>query len=234
MSRNNLIKSIQKSANRLLNEGKEYSFGDGIKLIVKDPVPKGVDLSKVISLITNNIPAQCYTGLDNIYIGQYDVLKRREISALHYDNKIFIDNNQEKEIDFLDDLVHEIAHRFEDKYGEQLYEDGKITTEFLGKRNRLYDLLQQEGEKLNYFDFLNIEYDKEFDFFLYKKIGYDKIRAVAPTLFVRPYAATSLREYFATAFESYYLKGGHTIKKISPNVYEKIRDLESFSEFKPQ
>ena len=107
------------------------------------------------------------------------------------------------EKDVLDDLIHEFAHRFEDNNAELIYEDGKIVNEFLGKRNRLHDLLSQEMEfkdKINYFDFLNTEYDKELDAFLYKKIGYEKIRNLAPTLFIRPYAATSLREYFFFKF----------------------------------
>ena len=88
--------------------------------------------------------------------------------------------------------------------------------------------------KLNYFDFLNLDYDKEFDDLLYKKIGYKKIENIAPTLFVRAYAATSLREYFATAFESYYLKGANSVKDISPQVYNKITQFEKLANFDPQ
>ena len=76
-----------------------------------------------------------------------------------------------------------------------------------------------------------MDYDKEFDDLLYKKIGYRKIENIAPTLFIRAYAATSLREYFATAFESYYLKGGNSIKDICPQVYNKIITLEKSVEF---
>ena len=84
---------------------------------------------------------------------------------------------------------------------------------------------------MNYFDFINTEYEKEFDQFLYKKIGYTKIRNIAPTLFIRPYAATSLREYFATGFEDFYLEGGQKLKGISPILYKKILSLQANSEF---
>ena len=135
----------------------------------------------------------------------------------------------------LDDLIHEFAHRYEENNAEAIYEDGTITNEFLGKRNRLYDLLNQEVDtELNYFDFLNIEFDKEFDELLYKKIGYKLIRNVAPTLFVRPYAATSLREYFATAFEAYFLEGEQSIKNISPVLYQKLKAIDGFSNFTPK
>ena len=85
---------------------------------------------------------------------------------------------------------------------------------------------------MNYFDFLNVEYSKEFDHLLYKEIGYEKITNVAPTLFIRPYAVTSLREYFATAFESYFLEGATKIKNISPQVYSKLRAIDGLSNFK--
>ena len=79
---------------------------------------------------------------------------------------------------------------------------------------------------------MNLEYDKEFDDFLFKEVGYEKIRNLAPTLFVRPYAATSLREYFATGFEEYYLKGPEQVKKISLQLYRKIRKFEKLNDFK--
>ena len=57
---------------------------------------------------------------------------------------------------------------------------------------------------------------------------------MAPTLFVRAYAATSLREYFATAFEAYFLKGPYSIKHISPEVYKKIDTIDALHNFNPE
>jgi len=186
-----------------------------------------------MNLLRTNLPADCYKGINNVYIGQFDKLKKRDLTALHYNNNLYIDNHVESEKDLLDDLVHEFAHGFEEVNSEALYEDGKIINEFLGKRNRLHDLLSQEDvPELNYFDFLNLDFDKKFDEFLYKKVGYKLIRNVAPTLFIRPYAATSLREYFATGFESFYLTGGEELKKISPILHEKISGFDQNEKFK--
>ena len=147
----------------------------------------------------------------------------------------YIDNEQEEEKNFLDDLVHEFAHQYEDNNAEEIYEDGAIINEFLGKRNRLYDLLKQEIDiELNYFDFLNVEYNKEFDDLLFKQIGYQTIQNVAPSLFVRPYAATSIREYFATGFEAFFLEGERSIKMISPVLLKKLKTIGDFSYFKPE
>jgi hypothetical protein len=45
-------------------------------------------------------------------------------------------------------------------------------------------------------------------------------------LFVSPYGATSLREYFANCFEEYFARRQYDhVKKISPAVFEKIELL---------
>jgi len=44
-------------------------------------------------------------------------------------------------------------------------------------------------------------------------------------LFVSPYAITSLREYFSTGFEEYFLKDRNYLKNMSPAIYNKIEGL---------
>jgi Mlc titration factor MtfA (ptsG expression regulator) len=44
-------------------------------------------------------------------------------------------------------------------------------------------------------------------------------------LFVSPYGATSLEEYFANAFENFYLEDPDDVKKISPALYNLIVQL---------
>jgi Mlc titration factor MtfA (ptsG expression regulator) len=45
-------------------------------------------------------------------------------------------------------------------------------------------------------------------------------------LFPSPYAATSLREYFAIGFEHYYLKDRKVLKRDCPVLYNKLAELE--------
>ena len=237
-NRQNLTKLIQKSANKILSEKKRFYFNRGINFIIKDPLPVKIDMEKVMGLLRSNLPISCYDGINNVYFGKFDILNKRQLTAIHYKDNIYLDSDKiDDEKDVLDDLIHEFAHRFEENNFERIYEDGKIINEFIGKRNRLYDLLTAEVEKekddkINYFDFLNTDFDKEFDNFLYNKIGYEKITNLAPTLFIRPYAATSLREYFATGFEDYYLNGGQELKNISPVLYTKIETLDKNLDFK--
>ena len=227
---------MQQSQSKILAEKKRFYFNRGIDFVIKDPLPDNVSIEKVMGLLRANLPVSCYTGLKNVYFGSFEILDKRKLTALHYKDNIYIDStNVDNEKDVLDDLIHEFAHRFEENNAEAIYEDGKIANEFLGKRNRLHDLIQQEmkfPKQINYFDFLNTEFDKEFDKFLYSVVGYNKIRNMAPTLFIRPYAATSLREYFATGFEDYYLNGGQQLKGISPILHKKIDDMERQTDFR--
>ena len=75
-------------------------------------------------------------------------------------------------------------------------------------------------------DFLEAEYDKDFDNFLYKDVGYDTLRLLAVNLFATAYSATSLREYFARGFEEYYLGNRLYLREISPYIYRKVSLLE--------
>ena len=57
-------------------------------------------------------------------------------------------------------------------------------------------------------------------------VGYPTLTQLTPNLFVSPYGATSLREYFANCFEEYFARRQYNhVKKISPAVYEKIELL---------
>ena len=71
----------------------------------------------------------------------------------------------------------------------------------------------------------NPEYDARFDDYLYKDLGYDKLRLITPELFYSPYAITSLREYWANGFENYLLGDRNMLKDISPVLYNKIENL---------
>ena len=51
------------------------------------------------------------------------------------------------------------------------------------------------------------------------------LQMVTAGIFIRPYAAVSLREYFATGFEAYYLGKEETLDKISPRLYDKIFEI---------
>ena len=63
--------------------------------------------------------------------------------------------------------------------------------------------------------------------FLYQDVGYALLTTLTMGLFVSPYAATSLREYFATGFDKYYLEDRRYLKNISPILFEKIEYISN-------
>ena len=79
------------------------------------------------------------------------------------------------------------------------------------------------GYKIPLSVFMETEYNKDFDLFLYEKIGYNKLSNIIQGIFVSAYAPTSLKEYFATGFTEYYLDSNHDyLKKTSPELYKKL------------
>ena len=121
-------------------------------------------------------------------------------------------------------MVHEIAHLIEEEHPD-IYLDETIETEFIGKRNKLEQILIAHDTDTQGQDFQKTEYCEKFDDFLYLQVGYPVLRGLASGLFLSPYAATSVREYFADAFEEYFIRDSKYVKLISPSVYFKIEEL---------
>ena len=209
--------SLKSSPEKLL-------FGK-IRVFVKDPLPEDVNLDHVLSLIEKRIPEHLIYGIDMIYVGQFEEFKERDTNAVYKDGALYVTNEQSNEDDMIDDIVHEISHACEESYYSLIYSDGKIQNEFAGKRKRLFEILKAEEHKVDIEDFLNIEYSKELDQFLYQEVGYDKLTFFTMGLFVSPYGATSYREYFANGFEHYFLTDSQYVKVVSPAVYEKVDGL---------
>ncbi len=112
----------------------------------------------------------------------------------------------------------------------EIYSDGVIEEEFLGKRRRLWSILKSRDlasdDDRVYFE--QPDYSKRFDTYLYKSVGYPVLTSLTMGLFLSPYAATSLREYFANAFESFFLNDEiNYVKQISPAVYNKLVELSN-------
>ena len=78
--------------------------------------------------------------------------------------------------------------------------------------------------------FLNIEFNRDFDDFLYKKVGYDLLDSLLIGVFIRPYAATSINEYFATGFTEYYLGDRLYLRDTCPKLYKILDELENLEQ----
>lgn len=197
-----------------------------IDLIILDPLPKHIDISLVISALERTIPRHLITNIDIIYVKHLKEFDERNINAMYKDNAIYVTNRQDDLNDMLDDIVHELAHAYEEHSGQLAYADGEIRREFLIKRKKLFDILRQEGYNVDLKQFAQTDFSKEFDIFLSQEIGYERLEYYTNGIFIKPYAASSLKEYFASCFEIFFLQDFGGLKRISPETYKKLLDIE--------
>ena len=211
------VNYVKKQNNNL----SEYKIGP-LHIIVKDQISNDIDLKHVFEHVNNLIPNHILQLVDMVYIGSFNIFKDKEVNAIFADDALYISEKQDDEEDLLDDIVHELVHAAEKRYGDLIYGDGNIEKEFLLKRSKLKKVLEHQNYDINQYNFYESEYDEEFDLFLYKEVGYDALRLMSVNLFVDPYAPTSLREYFASGFEQFYIGDKRFLKEISPYIYKKL------------
>ena len=215
---------------KVSNTTKHFKFG-GIEVSQTDQLPEDFNLQSILKTIEKNLPPLYFKGLKKIDIVQDPDFDKRGVNALYRDGVFIISPKQKNVNDLIDDIVHEFAHHVETLFPKNIYSDQRLINEFLKKRQELKFELQSEGYWLDQYDFDNLKYDEQFDDFLYKRVGGNMLRMVTTGSFIRPYASVSLREYFATGFEAYYLGKQNTLEKISPMLYDKINELHHQNEY---
>jgi hypothetical protein len=203
-----------------------FYTSNGISVYVKEPLTNGLDIEEIMQYIEERLPRKFLSEVEMVIIGQFAEFEERKINAMYRDGCLYITNEQDDREDIIDDIVHEIAHSLEEPYGYEIYADGKLEAEFLNKRRDLRNILWDHGYKTQVNFFLNTEYDVEFDNFLLNTVGYDKLALLMQGMFISPYAATSLREYFASGFTEFVMFSDHNLlKTVSPVLYKKIKNL---------
>ena len=225
------IRKYIKKTHIVITERRETVFFNGISVFIKDPLPENVPLNPVLRKVESIIPRHLVYNIDTVYVGQFKHLKEREINALYQDGALYISNIQDDVVDLLDDIIHEISHAAEEKYGPEIYGDGLIEQEYLNKKQRLYEVLKSYEYNVDYNMFMQTEYSQEFDNLLYKEIGYEKLEHFTIGLFLSNYAVTSMREYFAIGFERYFLGDRGELAAVCPYLYQKIERLVNLESF---
>ena len=145
------------------------------------------------------------------------------------DGAIWISSNNIKNVIteplVVENIIHELAHLLEEKYQSKIYGDGKLEREYNSKKNRLFHILKSEGYNIDLDLFFSDDMLKEFDNFLYRVVGYDKISLLTAGLFLSPYSITTIREYFASGMLDYLLGENTLLKEVSLILYEKINEV---------
>mgnify|MGYP003110219426 CR=1 FL=1 len=198
-----------------------YFYGN-IPVYIKDSLPKGINIERVLSKVEKAVPRPLIWDLDMVVVGHIPEFEERQINALYKDSAIYVTNAQSSNEDMVDDIVHEMAHCFEERHAHDIYGDMAVENEFIEKRKRVFDLLSDGGYDVPAKYFLDPEYDEDFDMFLYTVVGYPTLLTMTYDLFTSPYAITSLREYFAKGFEEYFIGNEKNLKEISPVLYNRL------------
>ena len=212
----------QREKNRL-----EHSV-HGVPVVVKD-VPSVGDwnVHEFVDEFKDIMPPQLLRDVEIIYIGEFPELKDK--NAVYADGAIFITNQEPTVYDMLENVVHEVAHSLEMRYNIVIY-DESLESEFMVKRKLLKQLLDRAGYEFPEKYYLMSEYTREFDEFLSGTVGYPALLSLTMGLYLSPYGATSLQEYFANGFEKYYLEDPSFVAKISPELYKSIERVHYESE----
>jgi len=199
----------------------EYYIYNIPVLVVNEP-DESVDLPQFCQEVEEILPRVLLNNIEIVYIGNFPNLKNRNASFSF--GAIYMTAEEPTNFDMLENFVHEVAHSLEKQYGWQIY-DKNLIQEFKGKRERLRSILSSEGYKINPLLYDNTEYNKQFDEFLAHEVGYPTLLSLTMGLFVSPYGATSIQEYFANGFEKFYLDSPKTVRDISPILYGKIEEI---------
>lgn len=185
--------------------------------------PSGdVSLPEFCQEVEEYLPQRLLSNIDVVYVGEFKDLKGR--NAAFSNGAIYMTSHEPTVRDMLENFIHETAHSLEIQYGMDIYTEN-LRNEFLGKRERLRHLLAAEGYRLNPMLFGFTEYNAKFDNFLANEVGYPTLLTLTMGLFISPYGATSLPEYFANGFEKYFLDNPRMLRDVSPVLYRKVEEI---------
>ena len=193
-----------------------------IPVFVTDSPEESVDIPTFCTEAEEFMPLNLLKNIDVVYIGNFEELKDR--NAAFMNGGIYMTATEPTVFDMIENFIHEVAHSLENQFAWQIYDDS-LVQEFKGKRERLYHLLHAEGYHINPVLYSYTEYNKKFDEFLADEVGYPALLSITMGLFVSPYGATSIQEYFANGFEKYFLDNPQKVRDISPVLYSKIEEI---------
>lgn len=223
-----MLQHLKQKQKQLQEMRSDFYTSRGTHVYFKDDLTNPeIDPERVVAKVESQLPEHLLSEVEIIVIGWFEEFEERGINAFYKDGILHISNDQDDEKDMYDDIVHEVAHSIESVYNYEIYGDQALKSEFLRKRKILHDKLWTLGHKAPLNWFMNTEYDKEFDEFLFQQVGKDKLRMICIGLFINAYSAVSLREYFATGFTDFYLHPDHgLLQKISPELTKKLLFLQ--------
>jgi hypothetical protein len=227
---NKLREYITESSKNINNNSSLSVKLNNTEVVVLEELPDHVNLNRVLRTVSGLLPDKYFYGLDAIYITQHPDFEKRQVNAFYIEGALYISPDQDNNEDLTNDIVHEVGHHLEAAMPEEIYADHVLADEFILKRQILKRKLIEAGINPGEYDYTNLKFEEEFDFFLLKDVGYDKLKYITSGLFLNSYSATSLREYFANGFEEYYLGSKEELNTICPTLYKKLDELHNIAD----
>ena len=200
---------------------------NGVEFLILD---KGkfdtADIKYLLNQIEEKTSPEASRHINQIKFGSFPELDKENYKSYYKDGIMYLSNKEDFIEELLMNFFHELAHSFEKPYFDQIYGDRFLEKEFLNKRNQLKNVITMyEGGRPPPVDFNEINYSKKLDNYLVNIIGYDKLWKYSAGIFTNPYAATSLREYFAAGFESWLKGEQEMLYRTSPVLYNKLKQF---------
>lgn len=215
---------IRESAKKGKRMKDQFSMGN-VEIFIKDPLPEEIDPSFVFDYISSRVPFYLMSGVDIIYVGKFPEMEEKQINAYFENDAIYVTNEQDDEMDMIEDIIHEISHSLEQRYGEFIYGDFRLEREFKGKRTRLHQILKDNGYKVPANFSITLEYDEDIDMFLFQDVTYDVLNQLVVGLLPSAYAATSVSEYWAKGFEEIFIGDKDHLSETCPILYNIMINL---------
>lgn len=227
---NNLQAYIKKTSQQILNE-QNFLLYNKVTVFAKDDMNLSFPLFRALQKLEKVLSEEYFYEIDAIIFGDFREFKERDIRAFYKDGAIYVTSEQNSIGQLLRDIVHEVGHSIEKRFGVDIYADGELEEEFISKRIKLFNILRGTKYEQSLNDIMHIRFSKEFDNLLYREIGYDNLHVMTSNIFLSPYSITSIREYFATGFEFHHLfSRDGDLAEMSPVLLKKIMMVEDLIE----
>jgi len=200
----------------------EYYLYNKILIFIKDQIfPTDINMEDVILTTEYFIPQIHCNELDDIFIGDFSLLK--EIKVNYSNGAIYISNYQQDIHSLKNDFITGIARASEDLNRKYLYNDGRLEKEFIDKRIKLFNIMNgisfTNRRKIDLF--MDLDYSEKFIKHLFNIFpDRDKIRDMTSSFLLYPECMFSIKDYYIHNFLYYYF-------------YYKTKDIDKIIEFCP-
>ena len=113
-NRDNIEKYLHHSVKEQNARSREKFIFSSIPVMIKDFPSDGVDIDAALRELERKIPKWCFSNVEIIYIGVFDIFLERDVEAVYEDGAIYVFSDQHTTEDFVESIGHEVAHALEE------------------------------------------------------------------------------------------------------------------------